>query len=81
MASPSKEWQKGFDDGRAWAHKYYSPEKGMALPDNYVHRGGGWHNGFGEGLITGRHEVFDAKYPGNCGFSMQDGKLVVHYPK
>lgn len=80
MAS-NPEWDKGFQDGLAYAHANYVPGQSLKLPDNFVHRGGGWHNGFGEGLITGRRQVFDAKYPGNIGFSCNEGKLTVFYPE
>lgn len=51
----SEEYERGFNDGIAWAMANYNVATGkMKLPESFVHRGGLYNAGFGEGCLTGR---------------------------
>lgn len=80
MNTPSPEWQRGFNAGITWAQNNFNVNTdGMPLPKEYVHRGGGWHNGFGEGLITGRSGILSNTFPNAKSISYANGKVVVKY--
>jgi hypothetical protein len=51
------------------------------MPDNFTHRGSDWSKGYAEGLLTGKNKIIDEAYPGNVGYSVQDGKATVFYPE
>lgn len=77
----SEEWEKGFNDAIEWCNKYYKPFQPLALPERFSHRADVWSCSFGEGLITGRGKIIDAAYPGNVGYSVDNGKATIHYPE
>jgi hypothetical protein len=64
----SAEWDKGWQDGYAFALKYFDQVKGylVDLPANFKHRGDSWSRGFAEGEIYGHGQVHDKhfKIPG-----------------
>lgn len=79
--SDQAQWDKGYNDAIAYCEANYRPFQPMTLPLQFVHRGDDWSRGFGEGLLTGQNRIIDREYPENVGFSINDGKATIFYPK
>lgn len=72
-ASPSSEWQTGWQAGYEFTIANYTVKTGYKVPWPKNWGNGIRGNGFAEGCITGRSFIIDRDYPGLLSMSSREG--------